>query len=48
MSLVGGDLCVGDSLDSFEQGGCLSHHGDQMRAYTGSDTLAFGSIRESV
>jgi len=48
MSLVGGDLCVGDSLDSFEQGGCLSHRGDQMRAYAGPDTMALGSIRESI
>jgi len=45
--VIGGDIRVGDSLDSFEQGGCLSHRGDQMRTYAGSDTLALGSIRES-
>jgi len=48
MSVIGGDIRVGDSLDSFEEGGCLSHRGDQMRTYAGSDTLALGSIMESV
>ena len=48
MSLVGRDLCVGDGLDPFEQGGCLSHRGDQVCTYTGSDALALRIIRESV
>jgi len=48
MGLVGGDLCVEDSLDSFEQSGCLSHRGDQVCANARSDALAFGSIRESI
>ena len=48
MSMVGGDLCVGDCLDPFEQGGCLSHCGDQVRTDAGSNTLALGSVRESV
>ena len=48
MSLVGRNLHVGDSLDHSEQGGCLSHRGDQMCSYTGSDALALRSIRESV
>ena len=48
MSLVGRNLRVGDGLDPFEQGGCLSHRGDQMCSYTGSDALALWGIRESV
>jgi len=48
MSLVERNLRVGDDLDPFEQGGCLSHHGDQMCSYTGSDALALWGIRESV
>jgi hypothetical protein len=48
MGLVGGDLCIGDSLDSFEQSGFLSHRGDQVRANAGPDTLALGSVRESI
>ena len=48
MSLVGRNLCVGDGLDPFEQGGCLSHRCGQMCSYTGSDALALRGIRESV
>ena len=48
MGLVGGDLCVGDSLDSFEESGCLSYCGDQMCSDARSDALAFGSVRESI
>jgi len=48
MSLVGGNLHVGDGLDPFEQSGCLSHRSDQMRSYTGSDALVFWGIGESV
>ena len=35
-------------MDHFEQSGCLSHRGDQMRSYTGSDALVFWCIGESV
>jgi len=48
MGLVGGDLYIGDSLDSFEQSGCLSHRSDQVCSNAGSDALAFGSIGESI
>ena len=48
MSLVGGNLRVGDGLDPFEQSGCLPHRGDQMRSYTGSDALVLWGIGESV
>jgi len=48
MSLVGGNLRVGDGFDPFEQSGCLSHRGDQMRSYTGSDALVLWGIEESV
>jgi len=46
--MVGGNLRVGDGLDPFEQSGCLPHHGDQMRSYTGSDALVLWGIGESV
>jgi len=48
MSLVKRNLCVGDGLDPFDQGGCLFHRGDQMCSYTGPDALALWGIRESV
>jgi len=48
MSLVGGNLRVGDGLDSFEQSGCLPHCGDQVRSYAGSDTLIFWGVGEPV
>ena len=48
MSLVRGDLRVGDGLDPSKQSGCLPHRGDQMCSYTGSYALALESIRESV
>jgi len=48
MSLVGGDLCIGDGLDPFEQSGGLSHRGDQMCPYVGSNILIFWSIWKSI
>ena len=35
-------------MDSFEQSGCPSHCGDQVRSYAGSDTLVFRVVREPV
>ena len=48
MSLVGGDLRIGDGLDPFEQSSGLSHGRDQMRPYVGSNVLIFGSIGKAI
>jgi len=48
VSLVGGNLRVGDGLDPFEQSSSLPHRSDQMCSYIGSDALVFWSIGESV
>ena len=48
MSLVGGDLRVGDGLDPFEQSSGLSHGRDQMCPYVGSNVLVFRSIEEAI
>ena len=48
MSLVGGNLHVGDGLDPFEQSSGLPHHGDQMRSYIRLDALVLWSVGESV
>ena len=44
MSLVGGDLRVGNGLNPFEQSSGLSHGRDQMCPYIGLNVLIFGSI----
>jgi len=48
VSLVGGNLCIGDGLDPFEQSSGLPHRGDQMCSYIGSDALVLWSVGESI
>jgi len=48
MSLVRGDLRIGDGLDPFEQSSGLSYGSDQMRSYVGSSVLIFWSIWKSI
>ena len=48
MSLVGGDLRIGNGLNPFEQSSDLSHGRNQMRPYVGSDVLIFGGVRKAI
>ena len=48
MSLVRGDLHIGDGLDPFEQSGGLPHGRDQMRPYVGTSILIFKGIQKSI
>jgi len=48
MSLVGGELRIGNGLNPFEQSSGLSHGRDQMRTYVGSNVLIFGSIGKAI
>ena len=48
MSLVGGDLCIGDGMDTFEQSSGLSHGHDQMHPYVGTNVVIFWSIWKAI
>ena len=48
MSLVGGDLRIGNGLSPFEQSSGLSNGRDQMHPYVGSNVLIFGSIGKAI
>jgi len=48
MSVVGGDLLIGNGLNPFEQSSGLSHGRDQVRPYVGSDVLIFRSIGKAI
>ena len=48
MSLVGGDLRIGNGSNPLEQSSGLSHGRNQMRPYVGSDVLTFGSVGKAV
>jgi len=48
MSLVRGNLRIGDGLDPFEQSSGLSHRGDEICSYVRSDVQIFWSVGESI
>jgi len=48
MSLVGGDLRIGNGSNPLEQSSGLSHGRNQMRLYVGSDVLIFGGVGKAI